>query len=130
VDTGPLEKKGVGSLRRTTIMLLVLIAALAMAFAPTAAATPTAPSQPPYAGCTDWHLQSTYPMTPDDPRWVFTCTEGAIDWNNGTGWEVTNYYYWNDQLSEITAFETSIVDLDDWWFSDCTFYLAGQACEA
>jgi hypothetical protein len=116
--------------RRTTIMLLVLIAAFAMAVAPTAGATSTAPSQPPYAGCTDWHLQSSYPMTPDDPKWVFTCTEGAIDWSNGTGWEVTNYYYWNDQLSEIINYETTVVDLDDWWFSDCMVYFAGHACEA
>jgi hypothetical protein len=69
-------------------------------------------------------------MTPDDPKWVFTCTEGAIDWSNGTGWEVTNYYYWNDQLSEIINYETTVVDLDDWWFSDCMVYFAGHACEA
>jgi hypothetical protein len=127
---GPLEGKGVGTVRRTTFMPLVVIAAFAMAFVPTAAATPTAPSQAPYAGCTDWSLQSTYPMTPDDPKWVFTCTEGAIDWNNGTGWEVTNYYYWNDQLSQILNYETTVVDLDDWWFSDCMFYFGGHACEA
>jgi hypothetical protein len=115
---------------RTTITLLVLIAGLAVAFAPTAAATPNPPSQAPYAGCTDWYLQSTYPMSTDDPKWVFSCSEGEVDWDSMTGWQVTNYYYWNDELSQITWYETSIVDLDDWWFYDCTLYPSGGACDA
>jgi hypothetical protein len=115
-----------------TITLFVLIAGFAVALAPTAAAaaTPTSPSQAPYAGCTDWYLQSTYPMSADDAKWVFSCSEGEIDWDSMTGWQLTNYYYWNDELSQILWFETSITDLDDWWFYNCTIYPGGGACEA
>jgi hypothetical protein len=69
-------------MRRLIVLLVLTAASAALLAAPAAATTtPARPLQPPsayvetawYEGCSDWYLQSTYPMSGADPQWVFTC---------------------------------------------------------
>jgi len=115
------------------LIVLLLVAASAAAFAAPAAATttPPRPPQPPsayvqpatYDGCTDWSLQSFYPGSVANPKWVFTC------WSNGGdssySWQARDSYYWNADLQNAILFQQAIWDSDGWFWS-C--YVGGGAC--
>ncbi len=109
---------------RRVATILALVAVLMALFAPTAAATPAPPPQPPYEGCTDWSLQY---MSPDDPQWVFSCTETGDEY--GIAWERIDEYYWNAESSQVMWFATTF--WEDGWYTYCNLYPSGiGACDA
>jgi hypothetical protein len=115
---------------RRAIIILFVVAALAAFLAPSAAATPPAPSQPPYEGCSDWYVQSWYPMSTEDSQWVFRCewddNFSPTDW---TGTWVASDYYWNAESSQVTWFATYVFDWG--WYYSCVLYPDGVgACDA
>ena len=66
------------------VALLAFVSALTGFIALPAAATPSFPPVPTYEGCTVWHLQDWYPMSPDDAHWAFTCEQtGMITGSRG-----------------------------------------------
>lgn len=111
----------------TTIAIVLAISAVA-------AATPPPPPQPPaayaqtafYDACTDWFLQSTWPMSVSDPKWSFLCSNGSPDSGSEDGW------YWNADLQAAIWFHTAVWDWG--WYWDCTAYPygldGGGACDA
>lgn len=107
-------------MREAIITAVVVIAAATAIFAPTAAAAPTPPTEPPYAGCSDWSL--SYPMSFDDPQWVFGCEEGSVDENLVGTW-IGNYYYWRAESAEVRWYAISMIS--DGWFWWCNLYPDG-----
>lgn len=104
-------------MRRMIITAFVVVAALAALLGPAAAATSAPPSQQPYAGCSDWNLQ-----TLGDSYWVFSCTEeDNFSPTDGTGWWMENDYYWDANSSQVFWFATYIIDLDSDWYYSCVF---------
>jgi hypothetical protein len=122
---------------RRLIVLLLVVAASAAAFAAPAAATttPPRPPQPPsayvqtatYDGCTDWSLQSTWPMSVANPKWVFRCWNDYGD--SSYSYETSDSYYWNADLQKAILFNQAVWDSTGWYWS-CTFYSGGGACPA
>jgi hypothetical protein len=117
---------------RRLIVVLVMVAASAAVLAAPAEATPPRPPQPPGAyvqtaaynnGCTDWFLQSTYPMSPAAPQWVFTCQsfDGYL--------YAEDRYYWNADRQTVILYEQTVWDDGFDWYTDCTLYRYG-ACPA
>jgi len=125
--------------RSVNTVLIVVVASMAL-LAPTAVATPAAPPQPPqastlptyYEGCTDWNLQSSYPMSADHPEWVFSCWWGDnYSEENWTGWRAHDLYYWNADSSQVMWYGANVIDLENWWFWDCILYPDGIGmCDA
>jgi hypothetical protein len=115
---------------RTIVAALVAVAATAALVAPTAVAAPAPPSQPPYEDCSQWFLQSWYPISADEPKWVFRCEwEDNFSPQEWTGSWVANDYYWNAQSSEIRWFATDVIDWG--WYWSCVLYPYGVgACDA
>jgi hypothetical protein len=111
---------------RRVFAVLALVSALTGPIAVPAAATP-APPPSPYEGCTDWYLQTWYPMSPDDAHWAFTCTENGDEY--GSSWERIEEYYWNADSSQVMWFATTFW-FDD-WYTYCNLYPYGiGACDA
>ncbi len=112
-----------------TTALIVVAASIAL-FASTAAATSAPPPQPPYVGCGDWYVQSSYPMSADDPQWVFRCSwEDNFSPTDWTGTWVANDYYWNADSSQVTWFASYVIDWG--WYWSCVLYPSGVgACDA
>ncbi len=106
---------------RRIAAVLGLVAVLIALFAPTAAATPVFPPQPPYEGCTDWYLRY---MTPDDPQWAFTCTETGEEY--GIPWERYDEYYWNADSSQVISFATTF--WEDGWYWYANYYNCSAGC--
>jgi hypothetical protein len=116
-------------MRRVLITVFIAIAASAALWLPAASATPAPPSQLPYEGCSDWYVQTSYPMSEDDPQWVFRCSAGNISWEEGTGWWGASDYYWNADSSQVVHFADYFVDLDEGFFWSCVLYPSGSgAC--
>src|SRR5262249_191092 len=113
--------------RRMIALLLVVAASAALLAAPAAATTPPRPAQPPsayvqtatYDGCTDWSLQSTYPMSVANPKWVFRCWNDYGD--SSYFYETSDSYYWNADLQKAIQFNQTVWDSDGWYWS-CTLY--------
>jgi hypothetical protein len=115
-------------MRRIFITTVLVIATCAALVVPSAGATPTAPTEPPYDGCSDWYVQTWYPMSEADQQWVFRCEAGDISWEDGTGWWGYSDYYWNAEWSTITWFAWQSVNLDEGWGFGCVFYPEPGAC--
>jgi len=122
---------------RRLIALLVLVAASTALVAAPASATPPPPTQPPsayvqtatYGGCSDWYLQTTYPMSAADPQWVFTCWN---DWAVDDSYYGTSqdWYYWKADWQTVILYEQAVWDSAGWYW-DCTLYPYGYgACNA
>jgi hypothetical protein len=123
---------------RRLIVLLVLVAASAAVFAaPAVATTPPRPPQPPsayvqtatYDGCTDWSLQSTWPMSAANPKWVSTCWNTYwYDPSDPDAWYQTlDSYFWNADLQKAILWDYGVWDNWMGWYWDCPFYFVG-AC--
>jgi hypothetical protein len=117
---------------RRLIALLVLAAAAAVVVAAPAEASPPPPPGPPSAyvqtatynnGCTDWYLQSTYPMSATDPQWVFTCSS-TDGWPDSYYWTSQDSYYWNADRQTVIQFQWTVWDSTGWYW-DCTLYPYG-----
>jgi len=125
--------------RRLIVFLVLVAASAAVLAAPAAAATPPRPPQPPsayvqtatYDGCTDWSLQSTWPMSVANPKWVFTCWNiYYYDPSDPEAWyETYDSYFWNADLQKAILWDYGV--WDNWlgWYWDCPFYFVG-ACPA
>jgi hypothetical protein len=112
---------------RRVVALVAFVLALTGLFALPAAATPSFPPVTPYDGCTDWHLQSWYPMTADDPQWAFGCEATGDEY--GIAWWRYEEYFWNADSSQVTWFATTLW-YDDWYMY-CNLYPSGiGACDA
>ena len=112
---------------KRVVALLAFVSALTGLFALPAGATSSFPPVTRYDGCTDWHLQSWYPMTPDDPQWVFGCE--ATGEEHGIAWRRFEEYYWNADSSQVMWFATTLW-YDD-WYTSCNLYPSGVgACDA
>jgi hypothetical protein len=114
--------------RRLIALVVLAAASAAVLAAPAAATTPPPPTAPPSAyvqtatynnGCTDWYLQSTYPMSATDPQWVFYCSnyDGYFTSQDG--------YYWNPDLQTVILFEQAVWDDGFDWYWSCTLYPYG-----
>jgi hypothetical protein len=112
---------------RRVVALVAFVLALTGLFALPAAATPSFPPVTPYDGCTDWHLQSWYPMTADDPQWAFGCEATGDEYE--IAWWRYEEYFWNADSSQVTWFATTLW-YDDWYMY-CNLYPSGiGACDA
>ena len=116
-------------MRHAIVIAVVVMTSTVALFAPSsAAATPPPPPDPPIAGCSDWVLSTWWPMSVDDPRWVFQCEEGYIDPTDWSGYWIANLYYWRQESSEVRWYGRSWFD---GWFWSCILYPEGfGACNA
>jgi hypothetical protein len=124
---------------RRLIALLVLVAAVAAVFADGAVATtPPRPPQPPSVyvqtaaynnGCSDWYLQSNYPMSTANPKWVFSCSNTYwYDPSDPEAWYQTyDSYFWNADSQKAILWDYGVWDNWMGWYWDCPFYFVG-AC--
>jgi hypothetical protein len=113
---------------KRVVAVLAFGVALLGVFAPAAAAdTPAFPAVAPSEGCTDWHLQTWYPMSPDDPQWTFGCEVTGDEY--GIAWWRYDEYYWNADSSQVMWFATTF--WEDGWYTYCNLYPSGiGACDA
>ena len=84
-------------------------------------------------GCTDWSLQSNWPFSVANPKWVFTCTNtdfydfyDPVNYPNAwyQGWD---RYYWNANAQKAVLWDYGGYDAWMDWYNDCPFGFAG-AC--
>jgi hypothetical protein len=116
-------------MRQAMITALVVIAATTALFASTASAAPAPPTQPSYEGCSDWYLQSSYPMSLEDTQWVFRCVWEDSMSEDGTGWWWASDYYWNAESSQVMWFASYMAEAG--WYWSCVLYPYGIGmCDA
>jgi hypothetical protein len=111
-------------------LVLALVSALTGLIAVPAAASPAFPPVSTNEGCTDWYLQDWYPMSQDDPQWVFRCSwEYDFSPEDWTGTWVAYDYYWNADSSQVIEFAGYVIEWG--WYGSCVRYPSGiGACDA
>jgi hypothetical protein len=128
--------------RRISLIVAAVVALLATTALSASAATTTTPAPPPAPpsayvqtsdytdGCTDWSLQSTWPFSVANPKWVFTCTNTFwYDPSDPDAWlRSWDSYYWNADKQTAIQWQYQIWDNYLFWWDSCTFYYP-TACQ-